>query len=73
MSENDLKACLEGIYQDYFDGLYNDHQLKIMLKQLYLDSNIPINKWSEMLLDAQWKHASEEDYEIKRKELEEVD
>jgi homospermidine synthase len=40
-----------------------------MLKKLYLDSNIPINEWSEMLLDAQWKNATEVDYEINRQQL----
>jgi hypothetical protein len=28
-------------------------------------------KWSELILDAQWKHATEEDYENKRRQLRE--
>ncbi|MCK6255462.1 hypothetical protein LCY76_02330 [Fictibacillus sp. KIGAM418] len=69
MHIHEIIACLEAIYLDYYDGLYNEHQMKFMLKKLYLDSNIPINEWSEILLDAQWKYGTEEDYELKRQQL----
>jgi hypothetical protein len=32
--------------------------------------NIDSSEWAEMILEAQWKSATEEDYELKRKQLE---
>jgi hypothetical protein len=71
MKREEIKINLEAIYLDYYDGLYNEIQLKHMLKKLYIKANVDISEWSEMILDAQWRHATEEDYENKRRELEE--
>lgn len=64
-----MKVHLEAIYIDYFDGFYSGHQLKQMLTKLYCEANIPIDKWSELILDSQWKHATEQDYEEKRQQI----
>jgi hypothetical protein len=69
--ELEIKKRLEHIYLDYYDGLYNEQQLKMLLMRLYKQLNMSDSKWSELILDAQWKHASEEDYEIKRRQLDE--
>ncbi|MCR2805385.1 hypothetical protein [Paenibacillus soyae] len=67
--KDEMMTKLETIYADYYDGLYSEDQLKTMLKRLYSESQIDITKWSEMLLDAQWKYATEEDYRNKREQL----
>lgn len=69
MELEEIKQNLELLYLDYFDGLYSEHQLKIMLIKLYKQSNITDTKWSELILDAQWKYATDEDYKIKIKQL----
>lgn len=71
MKIEEIKMNLESIFIDYYDGIYNEQQLKLMLKKLYIKANVDISEWSEMILDAQWKHATDEDYENKRRELEE--
>jgi hypothetical protein len=43
-----------------------------MLTKLYKKANIGISEWSEMILEAQWKNASEAEYEQKRKQLTEL-
>jgi hypothetical protein len=69
--ELELKKSLEHLYLEYYDGLYTEHQLKYMLLKLYKQSNLSDTRWAELILDAQWKHATEEDYEIKRRQLRE--
>ncbi|WP_017754068.1 hypothetical protein [Calidifontibacillus oryziterrae] len=69
MDRETIMKKLEAIYTDYFDGLYCTNQLKFMLNMLHKKTDIGIQEWAEMLLDAQWKNATEEDYESKRKEL----
>jgi hypothetical protein len=70
MSKEEIMESLESIYQDYYDGLFTEEQLKSMLLRVQQKSNITdIQEWSEMLLDAQWKHASFADYEKKKKLL----
>lgn len=71
VDKKQIESALEAIYLDYYDGLYTEQKLKYVLKALYIKANIDINEWSEMILDAQWKYATEDDYEKKRKELEE--
>lgn len=73
MNKKEIMKHLETIYIDYFDGLYNESQLKFMLLNLYKKVDINISEWSEMLLEVQWKHATEEDYEKKRQQLAEFD
>jgi hypothetical protein len=41
-----------------------------MLLQLYKQCDLTNSQWSELILEAQWKHATEEDYEDKRRQLE---
>lgn len=62
----EIQKRLEKIYLDYFDGLYTDHQLKFMLSQLFKQCEVPEGQWSNIILDAQWKYGTEEDYEIKK-------
>ena len=69
MKLDEITKNLESIYHDYYDGLYTDGQLKIMLKKLHVQSNVNISEWSELILDAQWKYATNEDYQHKRNEL----
>lgn len=69
MHIEDVKRDLETIYIDYYDGLYNEFQLKQILLELYKKTNLSNAHWSEMILDAQWKYASEFDYEEKIKQL----
>ncbi|MEK4343176.1 hypothetical protein [Brevibacillus sp. FSL L8-0710] len=69
MNKEELIKNLESLYVDYYDGLYNDEQLKLMLKKLYLKVNIDASEWSELILDAQWKYATEEDYKQKRQQI----
>jgi hypothetical protein len=66
-----IKKSLEAIYLDYYDNLYTEHQLKFMLLQLYKQCDLTDIQWSELILEAQWKHATEEDYENKRRQLDE--
>ncbi|MFB6367181.1 hypothetical protein ACFCP7_24660 [Paenibacillus elgii] len=67
MTNKEIVSNLEAIYLDYYDGLYDEHQLKVMVKKLMLqNAHIPIEEWSELILDAQWKNASERDYAAKR-------
>lgn len=73
MNKEQIRVNLEALYLDYYDGLYTEQQLKYMLLKLYKVANIDSNEWSEMILDAQWKYATEEDYELKRKQLEQND
>lgn len=70
MNINQIKKNLEAIYLDYYDGLYTDNQLKTMLLNLYKQSNVTSPQWSELILDAQWKYATDKDYENKIKQLE---
>lgn len=70
MSFDEIKRNLEAIYLDYYDGLYTDRQLKTMLLNLYKQCNITDSQWSELILDAQWKYATDKDYENKIKQLE---
>lgn len=70
MTISEIIQNLEALYVDYYDGLYNDQQLKMMLKKLMLENpHVPSSEWSEIILDAQWKYASEKDYAKKRFEL----
>lgn len=69
MNKEELMRSLESLYVDYYDGLYNDEQLKLMLKKLYSQVNINETEWSDLVLDAQWKHATEEDYMQKRHQI----
>lgn len=69
MEIEDVQKNLETIYLDYYDGLYYERHLKLLLKNLYLQLDISIDEWSELLLEAQWKYATENDYEAKRKQL----
>lgn len=69
MKKQDVIKSLESIYLDYYDGLYTEAQLKFMLNELHKQTAFSISEWSEMILDAQWKYATEEDYEIKRQQL----
>ncbi|MCM3364232.1 hypothetical protein ACTQ5K_08815 [Niallia sp. Sow4_A1] len=69
MKIQEISKNLEAIYLDYYDGLYNDIQLKQLLLKLYNKTNLPLDIWSDMILEAQWKHAAEEDFERKRQEL----
>lgn len=48
----EVKNNLESIYSDYYDGLYLEHELKHMLNKLYMKANIPIDIWSELILDS---------------------
>ncbi|OIJ11335.1 hypothetical protein BKP37_15780 [Anaerobacillus alkalilacustris] len=64
-----VQENLEWIYLDYFDGLYSEKQLKLMLLKLYKKTNLTDKVWSELILAAQWRHASEEDYELKKLQL----
>ncbi|MCP3742475.1 hypothetical protein [Rossellomorea sp. BNER] len=38
---------------------------------MYKQCSIPDTKWSELILDAQWKYAIEKDYQDKIKQLNE--
>ena len=49
---------------------YMHLQLKTMLLNLYKKCNVSSSQWSELILDAQWRHATEQDYENKIKQLE---
>lgn len=69
MEIEDIQKSLDTIYLDYYDGLYYDRHLKMLLKNLYSHLDIPIEEWSELLLDAQWKYATEDDFETKRKQI----
>jgi hypothetical protein len=69
MELEEVKQNLESLYIDYFDALYSEHQLKMMLLKLYKQSKITDIKWSELILDAQWKYATAEDYNVKIKQL----
>ncbi len=71
MQIEEIRDNLEAIYLDYFDGLYTDQQLKMMLLNLYKKCDIDITEWSELILDAQWKHATDQDYKDKIKQLKE--
>ncbi|WLR42623.1 hypothetical protein LC087_18400 [Bacillus carboniphilus] len=53
MNREELKINLEAIFLDYYDGLYNELQLKHMLKKLYIKENFDNSEWSEMVLGAQ--------------------
>ncbi|MED4462726.1 hypothetical protein [Metabacillus fastidiosus] len=68
-NNNQVRKNLEAIYTDYFDGLYNEFQLKQMLLKLYKQTNLPSTIWSDMILAAQWKNATEEDFERKRQQI----
>ncbi|MEB2492938.1 hypothetical protein SOP93_17395 [Peribacillus frigoritolerans] len=61
---------LESIYLNYYDGLYTNLQLKQMLLNLYKKCDLPTAHWSNLILEAQWKYATEQDYAEKRKQLE---
>lgn len=68
MSKKTLYISLVNIYTDYFDGLYNDGQLKFMLRKIHNDHpEININEYAQLCLDAQWENASERDYEVTKK------
>lgn len=69
MRIEDVQKSLETIYLDYYDGLYHDRHLKLLLKNLYFQVDIPIEEWSDLLLEAQWKYATEDDFETKRKQI----
>ncbi|MGG1639100.1 hypothetical protein [Paenibacillus sp. NRS-1760] len=70
MKKEELIQHLEAIYIDYYDGLMNSTQLKITLLRLQrIFNSTNASEWSEMILDAQWKHAIEEDYEKKRRQI----
>lgn len=69
MEKEEVNKNLDSIFLDYYEGLYNERQIKLMLLKLYNEVDIEISKWSEMILDAQWKYASEEDYIKKRLQL----
>mgnify|MGYP001274114372 CR=1 FL=1 len=69
MVKSEIKKNLEAIYIDFYDGLYNESQLKHMLLKLYKKSNVSSSEWSEMVLDAQWKNATEKDYAEKRNQI----
>lgn len=62
MEKQEIRATLESLYNEYYDGLYSEEQLKAELKTLYLGISISADEWSELILDAQWKNASEKDY-----------
>ncbi|MEH7131409.1 hypothetical protein V7103_24875 [Neobacillus drentensis] len=64
-----IRKSLEAIYLDYYDNLYTEYQLKFMLLQLFKQYDLTDSQWSELILEAQWKHATEEDYENKRRQL----
>jgi hypothetical protein len=70
VNKEQIESVLEAIYLNFYDGLYTEEQLKYTLKKLYLKANVTVNEWSELILDTQWKYATEEDYEKKRRELE---
>ncbi|WP_226582572.1 hypothetical protein [Halobacillus litoralis] len=53
MELEEVKQNLESLYIDYFDGLYSEHQLKMMLLKLYKQS----------------KMTGTEDYNVKIKQL----
>ncbi|WP_257786618.1 hypothetical protein [Paenibacillus crassostreae] len=40
MERQEIKDTLESLYNDYYDGLYSEEQLKAELKTLYLGSTI---------------------------------
>ncbi|MGF9715056.1 hypothetical protein [Paenibacillus naphthalenovorans] len=69
MKKSEVQTHLEALYIDYYDGLYTDQQLKQMLTKLYKAVDLTSQEWSEMILDAQWKYASDRDYELKRLQL----
>jgi hypothetical protein len=69
LDNKEIVKNLEAIYSDYYDGLYTESQLKHLLLKLYKNTNVSSTRWSEMTLDAQWKYATEEDYEVKRKQI----
>ncbi|WP_127484297.1 hypothetical protein [Paenibacillus ehimensis] len=69
MNVDEIKRNLEALYIDYYDGLYSERQLKFLLKRAYKKYNVPIDQWSELILEAQWKHATETDYGLKRAQL----
>ncbi|MCK8487007.1 hypothetical protein M0651_07485 [Paenibacillus sp. MBLB2552] len=69
MKKSEVQTHLEALYIDYYDGLYTDQQLKQMLTKLYKSVDLTSQEWSEMILDAQWKYASDRDYELKRLQL----
>ena len=54
MNFEKTKAALENIYTDYFDGLYNDHQLKFMIKEIGSKTEISFEAFAELCLDVQW-------------------
>lgn len=66
MEIEEIRTNLESLYLDYYDGLYSDKQLKIMLLNLYKKCNVSSSQWSELILDAQWKYATEQDYQEKK-------
>lgn len=69
LKKSEVQTHLEALYIDYYDGLYTDQQLKQMLTKLYKSVDLTSQEWSEMILDAQWKYASDRDYELKRLQL----
>jgi hypothetical protein len=69
MDRSEMQVNLEALYVDYYDGLHSEYQLKLLLKKLYLESNIPISEWSEMVLDAQWKDGTDLDYQTKKLQI----
>lgn len=71
MNIEEIKKNLENLYLDYYDGLYSEKQLKIVLLNLYKQLDITDLHWAELILDAQWKHATDQDYEDKINQLKE--
>ena len=70
MNIDEISRNLDSLFVDYYDGLYDDRQLKHMLKKILIQNpDISSMKWSELVLDAQWKYADEKDYAQKRFQL----
>jgi len=62
MELKEIKDKLESIYSEYYNGICSEEQLKSVLKSLYIKSSFSAGEWSELVLDAQWKNASDKDY-----------
>lgn len=70
MNIEEAALNLESIYVDFHNGLYTEAQLRHMLLKLRSElPDIDSMTWSEMVLDAQWKHATEADYELNKNRL----
>lgn len=73
MKKDIIRGKLELLYLNFYNRKFSEDKLKHMLKELYLESKLEINEWSEMVLDSQWIFAKDVDYENKIWQLSEAE